>query len=118
MTIPGVAAPSHKADIYSWSNGTFTRVFDANAAGLASNADMDGLAFIDNNAFYASFSRNDSYGGTLLPGGVVALDEDVVTYDQGSWTLYFEGGLRALMPATMARISMRLILWPVVAVAT
>ena len=91
MTIPGVAAPYHTADIYSWDNGTFTRVFDANAAGLASNADMDGLAFIDNDTFYASFSRNDSYGGTSLPGGVVALDEDVVKYDQGNWTVYFEG---------------------------
>ena len=91
MTIPGVAAPYHKADIYSWSNGAFARVFDANAAGLASNADIDGLAFIDNDTFYASFSRNDSYGGTSLPGGVVALDEDVAKYDQGSWTLYFEG---------------------------
>ena len=97
--IPGVASPYDDADIYSWDGSSFARVWDASGAGLASNAQVDGLMIIDSDTFYLSFSRNDSYGGTVLPDSTVAYDEDVVLYDAGSWSLYFDGTAEGFDPA-------------------
>ena len=55
-TVPGVASPYDDADIYAWDGASFSRVFDASAAGLAGNADVDGLAWIDADHFYMSFN--------------------------------------------------------------
>ena len=89
--IPGVSSPYDKADIYSWDGANFARVFDASTMGLQSHADIDGLKFIDSDTFYLSFSRDDSNGGTVLPDSTVAYDEDIVLYDAGTWSVYFDG---------------------------
>jgi FtsP/CotA-like multicopper oxidase with cupredoxin domain len=87
--VPGVAAPYDDADIYSWNGTIFSRVFDGSAAGLAGNADIDAFMVVSNNKFYMSFAAN---GGTTVPAPVGSVqDEDVVLYDNGVWSLYFDG---------------------------
>jgi len=87
--VPGVAAPYDNADIYSWNAFSFARVFDASAVGLAGGADIDALLVVDSDTFYMSFSTN---GGTTVPSPVgTAQDEDIVKYDAGTWSLYFDG---------------------------
>jgi hypothetical protein len=46
------------------------------------------LAIVDSDTFYVSFNRN---GGTNVPGLGVVQDEDVVLYDTGTWSLFFDG---------------------------
>ena len=87
--IPGVSGPYDDADIYHWDGNAFTRIFDASANGLPGNADIDGLVVVSPTEFYLSFVAN---GGTSVPGLGLVQDEDIVHYNGGTWTLYFEGG--------------------------
>ncbi|HOC42194.1 MAG TPA: Ig-like domain-containing protein [Thermoanaerobaculales bacterium] len=92
---PGVPAASppaggDDADIYSWNGTAFSRVFDANAGGgapLPANANVDGLKWIDATHFYLSFAA----ASTVVPGLGAVEDEDVVEYNSGTWTVYFNG---------------------------
>jgi hypothetical protein len=97
--VPGTASPYDDADVYLWDNvlAAFSREFDARSGGaniLATNADIDGLAFDPDvggaGLYYISFRRNQ---GTNVPGVGVVQDEDVVTYnpEDGEWQLYFAG---------------------------
>jgi hypothetical protein len=74
-------------DIYSWNGASFARVFDASAAGLANNADIDGLT-VKGGVYYVSFNRD---AGTSVPGLGTVQDEAVVTFDGVNWALYFAG---------------------------
>lgn len=87
-TIPGVSGPYDDADIYLWDGNDYSRVFDASAAGLPGNADVDALV-VDGSVYYMSFRRN---GGTNVPGLGLVDDEDIVKYEAGAWSLYFDGG--------------------------
>jgi hypothetical protein len=91
--IPGITGPFDDADIYAWDGVTFTRVFDASAAGLQNNADIDALLVEDSDTFYMSFNRNQ---GTAVPSLGTIQDEDIVKYDAGTWSLYFDGSLVGL----------------------
>jgi hypothetical protein len=51
------------------------------------NADVDGLKFIDATHFYLSFSP----ATTALAGLGNVQDEDVVAYNAGTWSVYFDG---------------------------
>jgi len=84
---PGVTGPVDNADIYSWNGETFARVFDATAAGLPGTANIDALHVVDADTFYMSFS------GTVNPPGPLGnvRDEDIVLYDAGVWSLFFDG---------------------------
>ena len=92
--VPDVAAPYDDADVYTYAQTSdeFDRVFDARSGAgnlLPGNADIDGLHYVDADTFYVSFDRN---GGTTVPGIPDPVqDEDVVLYDAGAWTLYFDG---------------------------
>jgi hypothetical protein len=86
--VPGVASPYDDADIYTWDGTSYVRVFDASVAGLAANADIDGLHVIDGDTFYMSFERD---GGVAVPTLGSVSDEDIVLYDAGVWSLYFDG---------------------------
>jgi hypothetical protein len=98
FTVPGVAGPYDDADIYSWDGSSFSRVFDASAAGLPNNADIDAMAVDDSLVaqgegaykFYMSFARN---AGTNVPQLGTVQDEDIVLYDQttNTWTMFFDG---------------------------
>ena len=92
--IPNVAAPHDDADVYTWDNTDFGRFFDASVAGLLGNADIDGLTIVDGNHFYVSFIPD-----TTLPGLGTVQDEDVAYYDNGVWSVYFDGTAQGLTNA-------------------
>lgn len=91
LSVSGLGA-ADDADIYRWVRGagTCTRVFDASAVGLPTNANVDGL-HVDGGKYYLSFSRD---AGTSVPGGLGTVqDESVIAYDTAtlSWSMYFLG---------------------------
>ncbi len=91
---PGVGGTADDADIYTWSGTAFSRVIDVTTApyALSATANIDGFDRIDATHFYASFSNT-----TLnLPGLANVADEDVVYYDNGVWSLYFDGSAHGL----------------------
>lgn len=92
--IPGVAAPHDDADLYTWNNTDFGRLFDASAAGLLASADVDGLSIVDATHFYVSFIPD-----TDLPGLGTVQDEDVAYYADGVWSVFFDGTALGLINA-------------------
>ena len=77
------------ADIYAWHGGSsYSKVFDATDNGLGGGADVDAVVVADEDTFYLSFAAN---AGTAVPTVGTAQDEDVVLYDDGDWSLVFDG---------------------------
>ncbi|MEP7034155.1 MAG: S8 family serine peptidase [Actinomycetota bacterium] len=91
---PGVGGSANSADIYNWSGSAFSRFIDASAApyGLPTGANVDGYDRVDATHFYLSFSGTN----TTVPGLGAVQDEDVVYYNNGVWSLYFDGTARGL----------------------
>jgi len=100
VAIPGVptAAPPaggyDNADVYAWHSGsTYSRVFDATANGVPANADIDALVVEDDDTFYMSFRGNPTID--VPPAGptnnITAQDEDIVLFDDGDWSFFFDG---------------------------
>ncbi len=87
---PGVGGGGDDADIYSWNGTSFARVRDASALGW-STANVDGLVWVDANHVYLSYSAN-----TGVPGLGTVQDEDVVYYNAGTWSVYFDGTSKGL----------------------
>lgn len=87
-TVPGIPAVPHQGDIFGWNGVHFSQVFSRATAGLPNNADIDALVVVDGDTFYMSFARNK---GTNVPGLGVVDDEDIVLYDAGAWSLFFDG---------------------------
>ena len=93
---PGGGKPrsGDAADVYRWNSGgaanTYTRVFDASAAGLPAGAlTVDALDLTDPSHLFLSFGNPDATVPGMGTNGVQ--DEDVVRYDDGTWSLYFDG---------------------------
>ena len=86
FAVPGTGGPWDNADIYSWNEVSFARVFDGSASGLGGAANIDALVVVDSDTFYMSFTGNV----TLPVVGTVA-DEDIVLYDASTWSLFFDG---------------------------
>ncbi|MCW2797968.1 SdrD B-like domain-containing protein, partial [Nocardioides sp.] len=93
---PGVAGTADDADIYDFNGTSYSRSIDVSGApyNLPAAANVDGLARVDATHFYLSFSAD-----TTVPGLGAVQDEDVVYYDAGTWTLYFDGTGRGLTAA-------------------
>ena len=86
-TVPaGVSGGGDDADIYSWNGTSFARVFDASALGWSGN-NVDGFVRVDATHFYLSYSPDN----TTVTGVGTVQDEDVVFYNAGTWSLYFDG---------------------------
>jgi hypothetical protein len=83
---PGVPGTADDADIYNWSGATFTRRWDATAAGLPAGTNVDGFDRVDGTRFYLSFSVD-----TAVPGLGTVQDEDVVFWNGSAWSVYFNG---------------------------
>ena len=89
----GLPKSGDDADVYRWNRSgaanTFTRVFDATDAGLPASVTVDALDLTDPTHLYLSFSTADA----TVPGlGTDAVqDEDVVRFDAGAWSVYFDG---------------------------
>jgi hypothetical protein len=88
---PGVGGTADDADIYSWNGTSYSRVFDASANGLPGGANVDGFVRVDATHFYASFSAD-----TAVPGLGTVQDEDIVYYNAGTWSVYFDGTVLGL----------------------
>lgn len=88
---PGAGGTGDDGDIYRWNGGSsYTRVVDVSAVayGVPGTANVDGLKFVDATHFYLSFSND---GGVTLPVLGSVQDEDVVYYNAGVWSIYFDG---------------------------
>jgi len=84
---PNVAGTADDADIYLYNGTAFSRAFDATTAGVPGGANVDGFDRVDNTHFYVSFS-----GDVTLPAPAGAVqDEDIVYYNAGTWSVYFNG---------------------------
>ncbi len=98
---PGGLPNGDDADIYYWNGNPpplpappFSRLIDASGTGslgLAANANVDGFDRVDDTHFYLSFSVD-----TPVPGLGTVADEDVVYYNAGIWSLFFDGSLHGL----------------------
>lgn len=75
------------ADIYAWKGGSnVTRIFDASAHGVPGAADVDALSVVDTDTFYLSF-----WTATTLPDVGLVAPHDIVLYDAGTWSVFFDG---------------------------
>ncbi len=102
---PGVGGTADDADIYYYNGSAFSRVIDASGAGsmlnLPGGANVDGFDRIDATHFYLSFTTN-----VTIPGFGTVQDEDVVYYNAGSWSLYFDGSANGLGAGDLDAISL------------
>jgi len=95
---PGVGGTADDADIYSWNGTAYSRVINAGSApySLPSNANVDGYVRTDATHGYFSFSG----ATTTVPGLGAVLDEDVVGFSAGTWSVYFDGTAQGLTSDT------------------
>ena len=92
---PGAGGVGDDADIYRWNGAsTYTRVIDASAApyNLPAAASVDGFVRVDATHFYLSFSATS----TTVPVLGAVQDEDVVYYNNGVGSVYFDGTAHGL----------------------
>jgi hypothetical protein len=91
---PGVRGTADDADIYSWNGTAYSRVIDASAAPyrLPGNANVDGFVRVDATHFYLSFSAD-----TTVPVLGAVQDEDVIYYNAGTWSVYYDGTAQGLV---------------------
>ncbi len=82
----GVTGSVDNSDVYSWNGASYARVWDATANGIPGSANVDGLSLVNGNHFYLSFQPDTNVSGL----GAVQ-DEDVVEYNNGAWSVYFDG---------------------------
>ena len=69
-------------------------MWDASAAGISGAANVDGLAMVDATHFRLSFAADTTLSG---PGAVQ--DEDVVLFNAGTWSTWFDGTAPGLTTA-------------------
>ncbi len=101
---PGVSGTADDADIYFFDGSTFSRSLDASGTGsllaLPSGANVDGFDRVDATHFYLSFA-----GSVAVPGLGTVDDEDVVFYNAGTWSLFFDGSVNGLASTDLDAIS-------------
>ncbi|MDO8361410.1 MAG: Ig-like domain-containing protein, partial [Actinomycetota bacterium] len=83
---PGVAGTADDSDIYQANGATFSRQVDLSTLGVPTSANVDGLKRVSNTDFYVSFADN-----TTITGFGTVQDEDIVRYNAGVWSVYFDG---------------------------
>jgi hypothetical protein len=86
---PNQTTNADDADIYAWNGTSFSRVVEASAIGMPGN--VDALKFVSASHFYVSFVDN-----VTLTGIGTVQDEDVVMYQNGTWSVYFDGTAKGL----------------------
>lgn len=86
-SIEGVNFADEDIVAYDGSTCTWSLAFDGSAAGLPGGADIDALEVGDDGTFYMSFDTP-----VAVPGiSGKADDSDVVAYDNGNFSLWFDG---------------------------
>lgn len=102
---PGVAGTADDADIYLYNGSVFSRATDVTAITnpLPSGANVDGFDRVDATHFYMSFTGATTI---VLPGpDLTAEDEDIVYYNAGTWSLYFDGSVNGIGGTDLDAIS-------------
>jgi FtsP/CotA-like multicopper oxidase with cupredoxin domain len=89
---PGVSGTADDADVYLWNGSAFSRSVDVSVApySLPSGANVDGFDRVDATHFYMSFSSDVTIGALSVQ------DEDIVYYNAGTWSVYFDGTAKGL----------------------
>jgi hypothetical protein len=88
---PGVAGTADDADIYLWNGTAFSRSVDATAITnpVPVTANVDGFDRVDDTHAYVSFTGDVTIS---LPGpDLTVQDEDVLFYNAGTWSVFFDG---------------------------
>ncbi|HQR26823.1 MAG TPA: SdrD B-like domain-containing protein [Nocardioides sp.] len=89
---PGSGGAAGLGDVYRWNGGSsYARVVDASTVGMP-NAAIDGLIIDTPSHFWASWSTDQTAPITLQ-------DEDVVEYNAGTWSTWFDGTAAGLTAA-------------------
>ena len=89
-------------DIAYYNAGTWTSFFDASTNGVPTSADIDGVGVVDATHIYISFE-----GDVTLTGPGTVQDEDIVYFDNGTWSVFFDAtaaGLTSGSPATNSNL--------------
>jgi subtilisin family serine protease len=93
---PGVGGDADDADLFAWDGSAYARAWDASNVGVGATADLDGLDVVDATHFYVSTGTD-----TRLPGLGKVKDEDVLYYNDGSWSVFFDGAAHGLRSARL-----------------
>ncbi len=103
---PSVSGTADDADIYFWDGTTaFSRAIDVTAITnpLPGGANVDGFDRVSATQFYMSFNGAVTIA---LPGpDLTVADEDVVFYNAGTWSLYFDGSVNGVGGTDLDAIS-------------
>ncbi len=96
-TIPGVSQTADASDIHQYTGTTnsYSRLVNLQSGprpGVPNGVNVDGLAVVDATHFYVSFSDSS----VNLPGLSSVQDEDVAYYNNGTWSLWFDGSAHGL----------------------
>ena len=96
---PGVTGTADDADVYAWSGTAHSRSIDLSAApyNVPAAANVDGFSRVDATHFYLSFANDAPVNLTGVAG---VQDEDVVFWNNGSWSMYFDGSTHGLGGST------------------
>jgi hypothetical protein len=101
-TPPGVS-DGDDANIYTFDGAFFGLAFDATVNGVPTGGgadanDVDAIKVVDADTFYLSFKLTTTI--SIPPAGpagdLTVADEDVVKFDAGAWSLYFDGSTLGL----------------------
>jgi len=90
----GVGADA--GDIYRWDGSAFGLPID-----FLNGTNVDGFDYVSDTEFYVSFSGDVDLGGSV---GIVQ-DEDVVHYNGGTWSVFFDGTANGLAASNIDAIS-------------
>ncbi|MEZ5093754.1 choice-of-anchor Q domain-containing protein [Nocardioides sp.] len=95
---PGAAAPYNNGDVYRYdggigANASYTKVVDLSTLGVGNGLNVDGLRFLSATHFWVSLSNNTDQN---VPGVGLVADEDIVEYDNGTWSSWFDGSAYGL----------------------
>ncbi len=99
---PSVAGTADDADIYFWSGSAFSRSIDVTAItnAVPAGANVDGFDRVSATQYYMSFG-----GAVTLPVLGTVQDEDVVFYNAGTWSLFFDGSVNGVGGTDLDAIS-------------
>ncbi|MEZ4714093.1 MAG: multicopper oxidase domain-containing protein [Caldilineaceae bacterium] len=89
ISIPGPDLSVADEDVVYYNAGAWSLIFDGSTQGLPGGADIDGLTVVDVNHMYMSFDTDVTIA---IPGPDLSVnDEDIVYYNAGVWSVYFDG---------------------------
>ena len=100
VNVQGVGgAGGTSGDVYRFNGTAFSRTADISTLGIPNNANVDGLAMVDDTHFYVSFTATVVLPGSLPVAQRTVLDNDIAYYDGSTWSVWFRGATEGGLPA-------------------